>query len=301
MSVKKTEISIIMNCYNSAVYLAEAVQSVMDQTFTDWEIIFWDNQSTDDSAKIMKSFKDKRIHYFYAPKHTNLGEARNLAIEKTRAKWIAFLDCDDLWLPEKLEEQFKIIKEEEKKKTNLGLVYCKITIFGDNYKEKEPRWSKRWVNMPEGDIFYEYLLKTNFIPLLSAVIYKDLFLKTGGIPLQYRQGEDYFMFAAISEISKVRVVNKILCRYRIHSGNLTNRQMILSVNENIDILNHWKNKFRNNPVLNRKWKKKIKAIQSEKFAYLVLFEKDFYQAFKLLISENIYWEVLRYIVSGRDF
>ena len=301
MPVKKPNISVVMNCYNSDTYLAEAVQSVLDQTFKDWEIIFWDNQSTDDSAKIIKSFKDNRIHYFYAPKHTNLSEARNLAIKKTKAKWIAFLDCDDVWLPEKLDEQYKIIKDEEMKKTNLGLVYCKTTVFGKNKKESEPKWSKQGTVMPEGDIFYTYLLTTNFIPLLSAVIKKDVFIKTGGIPLQYRQGEDYFLFAAVSQISSVRVVNKILCRYRVHEGNITHKQKMLAVTETLDILNHWKSKFQKNPDLFKKWKKKIKSIEAMRFVYLILLNRDFSQALKLLFREHLYREVLKFVLLRKDY
>lgn len=71
-------VSVIMNCYNSETYLKDAIA----QTYENWEIIFWDNQSIDKSPKIVKSYTDKRIKYFYAPEHTLLGEARNKAIEK---------------------------------------------------------------------------------------------------------------------------------------------------------------------------------------------------------------------------
>src|SRR3972149_5927289 len=87
-------VSVIMNCYNGARYLREALASVLVQTFTDWEIVFWDNQSADESAAIFKSYSDRRFRYFLAPEHTVLGRARNLAVEQARGEWIAFLDCD---------------------------------------------------------------------------------------------------------------------------------------------------------------------------------------------------------------
>ena len=77
-------VSVIMNCFNGEKYLREAIDSVQAQTYENWELIFWDNQSTDVSAGIVKSFDDPRIYYFYAPKHTHLYEARNYAIE---IKW----------------------------------------------------------------------------------------------------------------------------------------------------------------------------------------------------------------------
>src|SRR5436309_3529125 len=97
-----------MNCFNGAEYLRAALGSVLAQTYQDWELIFWDNQSTDESASIVKTYRDPRIKCFYADEHTNLGEARNLAVQKSRGRWAAFLDCDDLWLPDKLSLQIEL-------------------------------------------------------------------------------------------------------------------------------------------------------------------------------------------------
>ena len=99
---KKPLVSIIINCYNGEKYLREAIDSIYSQTYVNWEIIFWDNCSTDRSAEIAKSF-DHRLRYYCTVDTTPLGAARNLAIKKTKGKYIAFLDCDDLYLPEKLE------------------------------------------------------------------------------------------------------------------------------------------------------------------------------------------------------
>ena len=79
---KQPLVSVIMNCYDGEKYLTEAIDSVLAQTYQNWEIVFWDNQSTDRSAEIIKSYTDPRVKYFYAPKHTWLYEERNYAIEK---------------------------------------------------------------------------------------------------------------------------------------------------------------------------------------------------------------------------
>ena len=92
-------ISIIINCFNGERFLREAIDSVIAQTYSNWELIFWDNQSTDSTANIVRSYHDDRIRYFYAPEHTSLGEARNLALEKANGVYIGFLDSDDKWLP----------------------------------------------------------------------------------------------------------------------------------------------------------------------------------------------------------
>src|SRR4030067_1280023 len=98
-------VSVIMNCYNSEKYLREAIDSVLAQTYQNWEIIFWDNQSTDKSAAIFKSYADPRFCYFLAPEHTTLGQARNLAVEQAHGAWVAFLDCGDILFPRKLAQQ----------------------------------------------------------------------------------------------------------------------------------------------------------------------------------------------------
>ena len=97
LSDNTTLVSIIMNCHNGEMYLSEAVESVLSQTYRNWELIFWDNQSNDRSSEIIKSCIDPRIYYHYAKEFTTLGEARNLAISKSQGKFIAFLDADDIW------------------------------------------------------------------------------------------------------------------------------------------------------------------------------------------------------------
>ena len=112
-------VSIIMNCYNGEKYLRDAIDSVIAQTYQNWEIIFWDNQSTDSSSEIVQNYSDdQRIKYFLAPKHSNLSEARNFAIEQASGEFFAFLDVDDWWDTKKLEKQMPCFEDSE-----VGLVY----------------------------------------------------------------------------------------------------------------------------------------------------------------------------------
>ena len=90
-------VSIIVNCFNGELFLKDCISSIINQTYKNWEIIFWDNLSTDKSKEILKSFPDKRIKYFCTEKFTTLYEARNLAINKSSGDYIAFLDTDDWW------------------------------------------------------------------------------------------------------------------------------------------------------------------------------------------------------------
>ncbi len=88
-------ISVVMNCYNGERFLRQAIESVIGQGWKNWELIFWDNQSTDRSAEIFRSYHDPRLKYFCARKHTFLSEARSLALKKASGDFYAFLDVDD--------------------------------------------------------------------------------------------------------------------------------------------------------------------------------------------------------------
>lgn len=222
---RSPRVSVIMNCYNSARYLREAIDSVMAQTYPDWEIVFWDNQSTDDSATIFKSYDDVRCRYHLAPAHTTLGQARNLAIAEACGQWCAFLDCDDLWLPDKLSRQVAIIDSEE---PTLGLVYGHMKILLDDGGQ-DNHWRQsmkdfagraRFPRLFEGDIFNE-LLKRNFIPMPSAMVLRQAFITVNGIDPSFRSAEDFDLFVKIAAKYRVRAVQDIVCIYRVHDVNLS--------------------------------------------------------------------------------
>ena len=101
-------VSVIMNCLNGEQYIKEAIDSVYSQTYSNWEIIFWDNNSTDNTSKITKSF-DSRLRYIKSETCLPLHNARNLAIDECRGEIIGFLDADDIWLPNKLSDQVSLI------------------------------------------------------------------------------------------------------------------------------------------------------------------------------------------------
>ena len=106
----KPLVSIIINCYNGEKYLKKSIQSILSQTYSNWEIIFFDNNSDDSSKKIVKKFSDNRIKYFYSKKTHSLYKARNIAISKSKGEYICFLDTDDIWLKDKLKIQLMYFK-----------------------------------------------------------------------------------------------------------------------------------------------------------------------------------------------
>ena len=104
-------VSVIMPSWNTERFIAETIQSVIDQTYQNWELLIVDDCSTDNTDEIVKSFKDDRIKYFHNEKNSGAALTRNRAMREARGEWIAFLDSDDLWMPEKLEKQIAFMKE----------------------------------------------------------------------------------------------------------------------------------------------------------------------------------------------
>ena len=92
-----------MNCYNGEKYLRKSISSVIHQTYKNWELIFWDNNSSDNSASIFKDFKDKRLKYYKSNNYLKLYKARNKALEKSKGKYVTFIDTDDWWLKKNLK------------------------------------------------------------------------------------------------------------------------------------------------------------------------------------------------------
>lgn len=237
-------VSVIMNCYNSAKHLREALESVQTQMFADWEIVFWDNRSTDESAAIFKSFHDPRFRYFLAPGHTPLGMAKSLVIEQARGEWLAFLDCDDLWLPRKLERQLALISEEG---PDLGLVYGRMDMFVEEEAKYTPmgrsaqaanrRGSHNKV-LPDGNIFAN-LLKENIIPQPSAMVRHAAYRSVGGIDRNLRHAWDYDLFVKLSREFRARAVQEIVCTYRIHSSNLSHVQAAVNYEEAMAIVSRY--------------------------------------------------------------
>ena len=104
-------VSIIMPSYNTAPYIKQTIQSVLDQTYTNWELIIVDDYSTDNTDEVVDTIKDCRIRYFKNEKNSGAAISRNKALRKAKGQWIAYLDSDDLWMPEKLEKQIKFMEE----------------------------------------------------------------------------------------------------------------------------------------------------------------------------------------------
>ena len=220
-------VSVVMNCYNGEMYLRDAIDSIYAQTYTNWEIIFWDNASTDRTAEIAQSY-DNKLRYFRSDETTVLGQARVNASKQVQGDYIAFLDADDLWLESKLEQQLAIFLKSD---NQIGIVYGRSEIFYEN-KSSKRFVHKEEVVLPDGDIFYE-LAQENFIAFSSAIVDRDKFFKCGGFPENFLNSTDYWAFIHIAKEYPCGVVQEVCCKNRKHDYNLSAKQKVISAKEAI--------------------------------------------------------------------
>lgn len=235
-------VSIIINCFNGEKYIGDAINFALRQTYPDFELIIWDNQSTDNTLSVIKTFHDPRINYCYAPEHTTLARARNNAVECAKGAWIAFLDCDDIWLPEKLFLQVAVIKAAP---CSLSIVYGRSDLLVENAAIKTTetkRLRSLYLNrpLPTETAFEELLNYNSFFVFSSVMIKKEDYLAINGIDSKYKYAEDYDLFLKIAENKTVRAVNEKIVTYRIHGSNLTSQYKRELLLESKDILNRYK-------------------------------------------------------------
>lgn len=236
-AARAPRVSVIMNGYNSERYLAEAIDSVLSQTTGDWELVFWDNQSADRTEEIVSSYRDPRIRFFRSPEMTPLGQGRNLAVEQARGDWLAFLDCDDIWLPHKLEAQLDRVEEDAG--NDVGIVYARTLSFSARGEEGETIFRYTGRDLPEGRILHTLLTEGCVIQLVSAMVRRSTYWEVGGISPEYTFAEDYYLFAAIAEKYRVLCVQAPCCKYRVHPESMTAKYKTVASEEALRILAHW--------------------------------------------------------------
>ena len=166
-----------------------------------------------------------------------LAASRNAAIEQSHGPWLAFLDCDDLWLPDKLERQVGRISGVPD--SEIGLIYGRTVSFSDRGDEGDTVYRYQGRPLPEGEIVRALLLEGNLVPMVSAMVSRRAYDAVGGIPDHLTFAEDYWLFTAIAASFKAACIQEVCCRYRVHEGSATYRNKLASHVESLEVLRHW--------------------------------------------------------------
>ena len=214
-------ISIIINCYNGEEFLKNAIDSIYAQKYQHWEIIFWDNASTDQSANIALSY-DEKLHYFKSETTKPLYEARSLAVKKAKGDFLAFLDCDDWWSKDKLLKQLPLFND-----PGIGFVY------GNYWMENELKKTKKIIKQSfySGEML-DNLLKNYSIGLLTLMVRRSAYDQLEyGFDKRFKVIGDFDLVIRLASEWKADFVDEPIAHYRWHGDNFSSNNPTLSVKE----------------------------------------------------------------------
>jgi glycosyltransferase involved in cell wall biosynthesis len=230
-------VTVIVNLYNGEATLAEAMESVLAQTFSDWELLIWDDCSTDGSPAIVRQMEDARISYVRNETRVPLGQARQSAIHLARGKWIAFLDQDDLWLPDKLERQLSVGRE----KPDAALIYGRTVRFYSGGNKRDYDQAHEYELLPEGEIFSSLFADSCYIAMSSAMFRRTAIESVGGIPASIMIIPDYYLYTAVARHFPAAAVQQVVCLYRMHPANTSENSAIAVHQEALRLMEMWRN------------------------------------------------------------
>ncbi len=208
-------VSIVMAAKNYARFLPMAVESVLAQTFTDWELLIIDDGSSDNTPAVVRPYLvHKRIRYFRSDK---LGQSRakNLGLRLSRGEFIAYLDADDAWSPTKLEKQLAVFREQPE----VGVVFCRRSLIDE---QSRPLPMKPVPPPPRGRVL-DRMFVQNFVCFSSVVVRRIVFSHVGAFDSQWDLAIDFDLWLRVSKHHGFDFVDEELVQYRTGHGNLSKK------------------------------------------------------------------------------
>lgn len=208
-------VSIITPSYNCSRFVAETIESVQAQTYQNWEMIIVDDCSTDNSVEIIKKIikGDSRIRLIEQKWNGGPAVARNVAIENAGGRYIAFLDSDDLWFPEKLEKQIEFIQEKK-----ADLVYSAYKKMNEDGTDRDS------VN-PPSEVDYKDLLKSNHIGCLTA-LYDTKNIEKCYMPIISKRQDHALWLKILKKTEKAYCFNGELAKYRVLNNSVSSNKVV---------------------------------------------------------------------------
>ncbi len=220
------KLSIIICSYNRASYIEKAIKSVLDQTFSSFEIIIIDDCSNDGTEEVVKNLVkvDPRIRYYKNEKNLGISKSRNKGVSLSAGEYVAMLDSDDYWIDnKKLEKQIEILNKDKE----IGLIGSNILCINNEGKEIK----KYFYKTADKEIREKILIKNQFAQ--STIIFrKNLIDKIGNYDNNLEVCEDYDLWLKIGRISKFANIEDITTAYMIHPGGIS-KQKKLKIAKNI--------------------------------------------------------------------
>ena len=300
-------VSIIVNCYNGEKYLDQCLKSIFCQTYKNWELIFWDNASSDNSFKIFNSYKDKRLKYYKSKVNVNLGQARAWAVEKCSGKFISFLDIDDQWFPEKTSIQINQMLKDESV-LSYGSI---IEIYEKSDNEKLVRVSHNSNNNFKSNLMQFEIQMPTIMILKNALETKNLNFD----PI-ITASEEYCLCMQLIYKERVSVIEKPLAKYLVRKNSLTNKNSKFWASERLYTL---KKLISNYPEIEKLYRKEFNEANNRSVYYEarhLMFINDkisainkmkkikfcsirYFLLYMIILMPSYFWNKIHLIKSGR--
>jgi glycosyltransferase involved in cell wall biosynthesis len=208
-------VTVIMPSYNHARFIGEAIESVLGQTFGDLELIIVDNASTDNTREVVGRYlADPRVRAIWREENGGVAVARNEGLALARGEFVAFLDSDDLWLPEKLEKQLPLFDGPLRP----GLVYCDMYCFGESGVYPKTVFQARGPGEPCPGVALADLAVRNWIQVPTVVVRASCIAKVGLFDASLTRTDDYDMWLRIAAEYPLACVPEALAMYRLHAA-----------------------------------------------------------------------------------
>ncbi|MDE6883018.1 MAG: glycosyltransferase family 2 protein [Lachnospiraceae bacterium] len=214
----ETMVSVIIPTYNRADMIKRAIDSVLRQTYRSYEVIVVDDGSADDTGSVIADIQDARIRYIALMENQGVAHARNVGIREARYDYIAFLDSDDEWMPDKLELQMRMFRNSSEE---IGMVYCRTggrTRDGMSRFVCPARDFSR--ELLEGDMF-RFLLQQNVIGTPAVIVRRDCLEQVGGFKETLQCLEDWEWILRVAGNWKIGFVDQVLVEVHKSSGSVS--------------------------------------------------------------------------------
>ena len=212
-------VSVVVTCYNYGRYLRECINSVLKQTYSNFEIIVIDDGSTDDTPQIIQSFLDNRLIKYFRQDNQGQATAKNEGIKRSRGDLIAFLDADDQWQPTKLEKQLYLFTSDQ-----VGVVYSRASRINATGKPIPSPVDSKYLK-PRRGMVTNYLIYDNFVPFSSSIVRSECFEKFGAFNDQLQMGIDWDRWLRISTKYTFEFCPEKLLIYRSGHGDQMSRNL----------------------------------------------------------------------------
>jgi len=227
-------VTVITSLYDAEKYIEETVESVINQTYENWEMIIVDDCSTDSSRDIVRKFESKDNRIKLIESKTNFGgpaRPRNIGLENAKGKYVAFLDSDDIWLANKLEKQIEFMEDND-----CDIVHTLANVIDENGKVQGPSKGSRVFNKLKYIMNNENILfYTNFINI-NTVMMKN----SNNIRFTEDKNlvalEDWYFWVEAKKSLKIKLQEKILINYRVHNSSISQRELDLGYRKSLYML-----------------------------------------------------------------